>query len=298
LARLASIGTAKRRRIIKEGTMIEGDMKLKHRTGMRKIYDAIEAHDGITLACSGATDDVRIALAAVEAGARILEPNHGERALALGYKGAKNMHDTVPIRHEISVEEMANVVRGIRNVVSPEIFVFVGVPHNFTELVPLPLTDELAAMLSRAGADGLHTHKSTLEDLQDVVTLAHKYGLVVDAYIADPKDPYPFGIPAANPEDVARVAREMQDTDVDIIGLVTDMSYGGISAGDLSPYVRERLEALANAIDAPTAVEGGINMQNFRAFIGTGVNIMVVGTSITDAAREAVRTSVRTLLAR
>lgn len=276
--------------------MITGDMRLKRDLAMRKLREAIELHAGTTVAVSGCVDDPRFGLAAVEAGARILEPNHGERALALGYKGAKTMHDTVPIRHEIPLEEMAKAIRGLRNVVGAEIFIFVGVPGNFTELVPLMMTEEKAEMLAYAGADGLHTHKSTLKDVHDIVDLGHRMGLLVDAYIADPTDPYPFGIPARTPQDVARVAGEMEQVGVDVIGLVTNMSYSGAGAGNLDPYVEERLRAMVATVSVPTAVEGGINVSNHRAFRETGVNILIAGTSVTDAAREGVRRAVAALL--
>ncbi len=40
--------------------------------------------------------------------------------------------------------------------------------------------DEDFYNIARAGADGLHTHKITFEDLEEWVIKAHKYGLLVD----------------------------------------------------------------------------------------------------------------------
>lgn len=206
------------------------------------------------------------------------------------------MHDAEIIRHEIPIEEMVKVVEGIRNVVGPDIFITVGAPGTFTETVPIRFTDEYAMMLSRAGADGLHVHKSTLEDLHDIVEVAHRNGLVVDAYIAHPSDRHLFGIPAESPEDVARIAKEMQKIGVDMIGLMTGMSYEGVAAGEIAPPIKARLEAMLDAVTTPTLVEGGINTDNFRAFIGTGVNILVIGTAIDDMVRETVRQAVKTFL--
>ncbi|MDN4562897.1 hypothetical protein QTL91_24475, partial [Salmonella enterica subsp. enterica serovar Typhimurium] len=60
------------------------------------------------------------------------------------------------------------------------------------------------------------------------VNLAHQYGLTVDAYIGHPDDLHTFGIPARTPEEVASVAKRMQDIGVDMIGLMTGMSYEGV----------------------------------------------------------------------
>lgn len=279
--------------------MIIGDMNRKCEAGMRKVKEAIAVHGGTTLLATGITgDDARFALAAVQAGARLLEPNHPAVALARGHKGVTTMHAAEEVRHEIAMEEMIRVTAGVRAVVGNDIYITVGVPGSFTETMPTPFTDEHAFALSRAGADGIHTHKSTYEDLKDVVTLCHKYGMLVDAYIAHPADRHLFGVPAETPAQVAETARRMEDIGVDIIGLMTGMSYEGVAAGEIAPPVRARLEAMLKAVHVPTLAEGGINATNFKAFIGTGVNILVVGTAFDDIARNAVRSTVQEFLTR
>ncbi|MDI5817571.1 hypothetical protein MJI46_34915, partial [Salmonella enterica subsp. enterica serovar Cerro] len=42
-----------------------------------------------------------------------------------------------------------------------------------TETLPVPLSEKEILEIARAGADGLHTHKSDWDDLQDIVNLAH-----------------------------------------------------------------------------------------------------------------------------
>lgn len=277
--------------------MIVGDMRHKCEVAREKVRAAIKLHGGTTLLSTGITgDDARLARAAVDAGVRMLEPNHPAVALARGYKGVTSMHDAEELRHEIPIEWMARVVKGIRNVVGPDIFITVGVPGGFTETVPMPLTEEAAVAISRAGADGLHVHKYTLPDLKDVVDLAHACGLTVDAYIIHPQDKYPIGIPAETPADVADAGQRMQEIGVDFVGLMTGMTYQGVAAGEIAPIVRERLLALVDAVDVPTLAEGGINPQNFRAFHGTGVSVLVVGTAIDDMARQGVRQAVKTFL--
>lgn len=277
--------------------MIIGDMHQKREVGRKKVLDAIQLHGGTTLLSTGVTgDDARMALAAVEAGAKLIEPNHPATALARGHKGVTNMHAAENVRHEITLAQMAEIVQGVRNVVGPDIYITVGAPGTFAEVVPTPLLDENMALLSRAGADGLHTHKSTLEDLKAVVELGHKNGLLIDAYIASPRDRHLFGVPADKPSDVAETAKKMEDIGVDFVGLMTGMSYEGVQAGEIAPPVKERLDALLGAVSVPTIAEGGINVDNFKAFIGTGVNIIVVGTAIDDMAKEAVRGAVKTFL--
>ncbi|MBI9042881.1 MAG: hypothetical protein JEZ06_00255 [Anaerolineaceae bacterium] len=279
--------------------MIIGDMHLKREQAREKVLAAIKKHNGTTLLATGvAGDDARLALAAVQAGACMLEPNHPALALARGYKGVTKMHDAEELRHEITIQQMAEVINGIKNVVGNEIFITVGAPGTFAEVVPTPFTLEDAVMLSKAGADGLHTHKVTMEDLKDVVDTAHAAGLLVDAYIAHPDDTHLFGIPAETPEEVASIAKEMENIGVDFIGLMTGMSYEGVVAGEIAQPIRERVEALVNAVSVPTLAEGGINLDNYKAFLEIGVDIIVVGTAIDDMAKNAVKNVVETLLER
>ncbi len=277
--------------------MIKGDMRRKREVALAKVLSTIKMHGGTTLLSTGITgDDARLAKAAVEAGARMLEPNHPAVALARGYKGVTNMHAAEAIRHEISIEQMAEVTCGVRNVVGPDIFITVGIPGGFTEVLPRPLSEDDVRMIAEAGADGLHVHKSDLDDLRDIVELAHANGLLVDAYVAHPDDLHPFGIPAGTPEEVADTAKKMESIGVDMIGLMTGMSYEGVEAGQIPAVIRERLQALVGAVTRPTLAEGGINLTNFQAFRETGVNILVVGTAFDDIARQAVRDTVKRFL--
>ncbi len=265
------------------------DMDRRREHAIGKVRKAIEDHGGTTLLSTGITaDDARLAKAVVDAGVRLLEPNHPAIALARGLHGVQDMHTAENVRHELGMAEIDRVVHGVRSVAGPDVFVTVGIPGGFTEVQPVALTEANFYDLARAGADGLHTHKSSLRDLQDWVTVAHRYGLTVDAYIAHPADRHPFGIEAGSPQEVATVARQMEDLGVDMIGLMTGMSYGGASAGEIPSEISDRLTALVETVSVPTLAEGGINADNFRAFRGTGVNIIVVGTSFDDVARQAV----------
>lgn len=277
--------------------MIRADMKRKMEIARQKVLKAIEEHNGTTLLSTGITgDDARMAKAAVDAGARMLEPNHPAVVLARGYKGVSSMHKAEQIRHEISVAEMARVTSGVRQVVGPDIYITVGIPGGFSEVVPTILTDNDFKLMSESGADGLHTHKTGLDDLAEVVSKAHYYGLLIDAYIGHSKDLHPFGLTADTPEEVAKVAKEMEAIGVDFIGLMTGMSYEGIAAGEIPEIIKERLKALVETVKVPTLAEGGINTQNYKAFRSTGVNILVVGTAIDDMAGNAVKQAVKAFL--
>jgi hypothetical protein len=271
-------------------SMIVNDMQLKMANARAKVLDAIKKGNGHTILSTGITgDDARMAKAAVEAGASLLEPNHPAFVLARGYKGITSMHEAEQVRHEITVKQMAEVTRGIRNVVGNTIYITVGIPGGFTELIPVPLCDEDFCMISRCGADGLHVHKSSLDDLNEMVCKAHKYGLLVDAYIGKPSDTHIFGIPAETPEIVAKTAKQMEDIGVDMIGLMSGMSYEGISSGEIHPEMKERLHALAESVKVPTLAEGGINRNNFNAFKETGINILVIGTAIDKMLEQTVK---------
>ena len=279
--------------------MIHADMERKMEIARKKVLDAIELDHGCTLLSTGITgDDARFAKAAVDAGARLLEPNHPAVALARGHKGVTKMHDAEQIRHEIPISEMASVTHGVRQVVGPDIYITVGIPGGFTEVVPTILKDEDFKLMSDAGADGLHIHKTSLEDLGDVIEKAHFYGLLVDAYIGRKSDLHPFGIPAETPEEVAKTAIEMEKIGADFIGLMTGMSYEGVAAGEIPDLIKVRLKALIESVNVPTLAEGSINAVNQKAFRNTGVNILVVGTAMDDMAENAVKQAVGSFLHR
>ncbi|WP_264989297.1 hypothetical protein [Lysinibacillus piscis] len=273
--------------------MFKGDMIKKREQAIVKVWSAIEEHGGQTLLSTGITgDDARLAKAVVESGVKLLEPNHPALALARGHKGVTTMHDAENIRHEIDIHEMAKVVRGVRNTIGRDPYITVGIPGGFTEVIPVELTDKDFMLMSHSGADGLHTHKSNFEDLEELVEKAHKYGLTVDAYIGHPDDLHTFGIPARTPEEVAQVAKRMEEIGVDMIGLMTGMSYEGVGAGEIPSIIKERLHALVSSVKVPTLAEGGINIENSKAFRETGVHILVVGTAIDDMVKTAAQEAV------
>lgn len=277
--------------------MISNDMKLKMNKSMEIVRKSLETGNGHTILSTGITgDDARLAKAVVEAGVTMLEPNHPALVLARGHRGITTMHEAEKVRHEIKVEQMAEVTRGVRAVVGEDIYITVGIPGGFTEVKPILLKDEDFLAMSLSGANGLHTHKSSLADLEELVNHAHRYGLCVDAYIGLPTDLHTFGISAEKPAEVAEVAKSMESIGVDMIGMMTGMSYEGVKAGEIHPFLKERLQALVEAVKVPTLAEGGINLDNYQAFKETGVNILVIGTSIDKMVEKAAQEVVNAFL--
>lgn len=277
--------------------MIYNDMKIKMEKSMNIVWEAIKKGNGHTILSTGITgDDARLAKAVVDAGVTMLEPNHPAVVLARGYKGISSMHEAEKVRHEISLAQMAEVTHGVRSVVGESIYITVGIPGGFTEVKPIMLQDEDFLKMSLSGANGLHTHKSSLQDLEELVKKAHRYGLCVDAYIGLPTDLHIFGIPAEKPEEVAKLAKQMESIGVDMIGMMTGMSYEGVAAGEIHPELSERLCAMVEAVNVPTLAEGGINLDNYGAFKKTGVNILVIGTSIDKMVEKAAQQAVSQFL--
>ena len=82
----------------------------------------------------------------------------------------------------------------------------------------------------------------------------------------------------------------------DMIGMMTGMSYEGVAAGEIPAVLRERVQAMVEAVSVPTLAEGGINTTNFKAFHSTGVNNLVIGTAIDHMVERAARQAVAQFL--
>lgn len=278
--------------------MIINDMNVRMQLAREKVQNALKLGNGHTILSTGITgDDSRLAKAVTEVGVKMIEPNHPAVALARGYKGVTVMDDAENLRYEITIDQMAEVTRGVRAVTPADTFITVGIPGGFTERVPMPLTDEDFIKMAVAGADGLHCHKTCIDDLRDFVGMAHKYGLLVDGYIGMSTDKHKFGVFADDTESVRKVAKQMEDVGVDMIGMMTGMSYEGVAAGKIPDIIHERLCALVETVHVPTLAEGGINMTNFQAFKDTGVNILVIGTSFDKMVEKAAQDKAKEFLA-
>ena len=111
-----------------------------------------------------------------------------------------------------------------------------------------------------------------------------------------PADRHIFGLSTKTPEDVRRVAKQMEDVGTDMICMMTDMSCEGVEAGQIPTVLKERLCAMVETVKVPTLGEGGINLTNYQAFKDTGGNILVIGTSIDKMVEKAAKDAIGSFL--
>lgn len=276
-------------------------MRLKLAIGSEKIRSAIAADGGTTVYGAHLLPHcVPFLPALIESGMKILEITHGSLYLAKNpprtrvHEGGR--YEALKASYGVPVEELAAKIREIRPALG-DIFLNVGAPGTFNQIGPTFFTDESAFLLSQAGADGIHTHQSNLEELAEIVDRAHRYGLLVEGYInrwLGPTHPFSYmGIPAETPSQVATAARDMDRIGVDIVGLMFSADpqyYSQAGASDELPAeVRERLRALRRATDLPISVEGQITPQNAQEIHRLGGNILVLGSVFDIAIEDAIK---------
>ena len=268
----------------------------KLQQGRGKVYRALEENRNFTIMATGITgDDCRIALAAVNAGVRIIEVNHPSVSLCIGLQGVTTMRQAEDIRHKLPRCEVYRKIEALRRVVSDDVYISAAVSGLFVEAIPSALTSEDYRQLAEAGADGLHVHKATFEDLMTVVNAAHEAGLLVDAYISDSNDRDRLGIPADSDEEVHDTSIRMEQMGVDFIGLIMGQSFRGERSGRFSEKSLGRLKAAAESVRVPVFAEGGVTDQNIGEIRDAGAQVAVVGTFIDDVLRNSTADAVRRL---
>ncbi|MCR4397959.1 MAG: histidine biosynthesis protein [Firmicutes bacterium] len=237
--------------------------------------------------------DMRIARAAFEAGVRIFEPNHPAMALQMGLGGVTTMNAAEKVRHLVPMSRMVDAVRGLRAVCGDEVFITVGFPGTFTEEVPVPLSLEDVLSVARAGADCLHTHKSCLEDVGEIVSLGHRAGLLVEAYITADDN---LGVQAPTDEALKNTVKEFERIGVDLIGLTTGMTYKGQSAGGFARAFLDRIKTFTSASRAFRVLEGGIRRENIGSVKDAGLDIVVVSTALDQEIASHARRAIEALM--
>jgi len=274
------------------------DMRLKLERGREKIQQALREH-GTTILAAGPISIVPfLGKAAADAGVRMIEITHNGVALDLGLEGIYDRHGAASVSYLVPMEDMLRKVKGFRSVVGEEVYLSVGVPGVWTQMGPSVFTEEYALELSRVGADGFHTHLHSLGDVERTVKIAHKYGLLVDAYISDPAGAYVnFGIPAKTPEEVGKTVKDLEKVGADIVALLTGRTYYKLEeAGDVTPELRRRIDALVSTAKVFTQAEGGISPYNFKNYKKTGINILVLGHIMDDLIINTIKDAVKTSL--
>ncbi|UCD79031.1 MAG: thiamine phosphate synthase [Desulfobacterales bacterium] len=276
--------------------MVKRDVTQKLQRGREKIRGALEENQNFAVMATGITaDDCRIALAAVNAGVRIIEVNHPSVSLSIGLQGVTTMREAEDIRYQLPRIEIYRKIEALRRVLGDGVYISAAVTGLFTEAVPSDLTPEDYCRLAGAGADGLHVHKATFEDLTAVVNGAHGEGLLVDAYISDSNDEDRLGIPADSDEAVRDTAIRMEQMGVDFVGLIMGQSFKGERSGRFSEKALRRLKAVAESVTVPVFAEGGVTEHNIDQILDAGAQVAVVGTFIDDLLKKNIGDAVRRL---
>ncbi|MBM4408674.1 MAG: hypothetical protein FJ038_08800 [Chloroflexi bacterium] len=280
--------------------------KLKMAIGREKLRAAIDADGGTTVYAAHLLPHAAPWLPGVLAsGVKLLEITHGSiylsqnpprRDVAFGGR-----YESLMASYGVPASELAARIRQLRPALGPEIFLNVAAGGTFNQIGPAKFDEEGAFLLSQAGADGIHFHKSDLDELEELVEIAHGAGLLAEAYVhRDLGRTHPFsymGLRAESPADVRRMVKDLEGIGVDIVGLMFSVDpqyYSQVGATDRLPTdVRKRVKALVEAATTFTSVEGQITEGNARELRRLGANILVLGTQFDLAIQEAIGRVVR-----
>ncbi len=268
-----------------------GSARLKLAIGREKLRNAIAADGGTTVYAAHLLPHAAPWLPGVIAsGVKILEITHGSiylsqnpprRDVAFGGR-----YESLLASYGVPVTELAARIRQLRPALGPDIFLNVAAGGTFNQIGPARFDDEAAYLLSQAGADGIHFHKSDVDELRGLIDLAHANGLLAEAYVhRDLGETHPFtymGLAAESTTDVAAATRQLEAAGADIVGLMFSVDpqyYSQEGATDTLPdEVAQRVRALVGAATVPTSIEGQITPGNARQLRALGANILVLGT--------------------
>lgn len=270
---------------------------LKMNSARAKLQKAFEAHQPALQLGGMAATDPRLARAAVDAGVRILEPNHTAVACARGLRGTAAMGEAYAFKHEVPMTMVAEVVAAVRRVVTEDTFIVVGAPGTFDEAVPVPFGEVEAQTVTEVGADGLFLEKSDLTEIERLTGIAHAAGLLVQAGIQHQANSAPTAVvPVQSPEEAASMARCLWDMGVDIVGMRLTGIFKGLKAGTVPPKELDCLRALVATITGPTVVYAGINLANLKQLAATGVKMVGVASVVDGMVAQALVRAVREYL--
>ncbi|MBM3779893.1 MAG: hypothetical protein FJW23_16935 [Acidimicrobiia bacterium] len=280
-------------------------MTLKLEMGRERIRAILAADGGMTLYGAHLLPHAAVWLPAVlGTGIRMLEIAHDSLYLARNPPRVSvvsgGRYDSMRYSQTIPVTELAERIRQLR-VALEDVFLNVVAPGTYNQPGAPRFTDDSAFALSQAGADGLHVHLSSLDELAEVVDVAHRNGLLVEAYVhrfTAESDPFSYmGIAAESPDDVRRAVASMESIGVDRIGLMFSADpkfYGREGTSDSLPdAVRERVRALTDAATVPTSVEGQVTPRSARELRELGVNVLTLGRVFDIAIENAIADVVR-----
>lgn len=261
-----------------------------------KIQKLIKRGNGSTLNIAG-LPGLRSFKPLVEAGVGMFEVVHPASTIlmAIAFGGKQMSSVAVPPFGKLPHSEYIRWIGCHRYMLGNDVYLM-GLPEEgLVALYQDPLSDDYLLSMSQAGLDQLHLHKPTLEDYEGAIKMCHRNGLLCDAYISDPSDNNNMGVPARTVEDVSGIAKKLEKAGADLVGLMTGMTYQGLKAKEVSPELKERLEALSGAVDVPTITEGGVNPTNYKAVKETGVNVITIATALIEISDNAVLNTIKRL---
>lgn len=287
---------------------IPDDARFKLARNRHKIDEAIAAGGGTALYAAHVFPHLgRFLPVLKEAGIRMVEFTAGTVYAANNppsdrlYEGGRTA--SANWQHTVTWQEMAEFVRAIRDPLGPDVYLNVGPPGVANVIGLTRFTDEAAYGLSAAGADGLHTHLSSYEEVESLVGVAHSCGLMVEAYITEyvsDVDDYSYlGIPANTAEEVAEAGRRLEEAGVDIIGLLFAKGSGASSmdkdfyvveeTGEALPQrVDERLSALRESVETYVSIEGQVTPANSGRIREIGADVIIIGAHFDLAVEKAM----------
>jgi cyclase len=280
---------------------VSDSMQLKLAIGREKIRSAIEGDQGTTVNGAHLLPHVAPWLPGVlDAGIKILEFTHSSLYLSQNPPRLRvdsgGRFEAFKASYGVPVEQLAERLKELRPALL-DTFITVSAPGTFNQLGPATFDDRSAFLISQAGGDGIHCHQSSLNELAILADIAHRHGLLVEAYIhrfLGEAQPFSYmGIRAETPAEVRQAVRDMESVGVDIVGVMfsADPTYYSQEGATehLSDDMRERIRALTQTATRPTSVEGQITAGNAREMRELGVNILVLGTLFDLAIEAAIK---------
>lgn len=261
-----------------------------------KLLQAFEiAQPALQLGGVAATDP-RFATVAVEAGVRVLEPNHTAITCARAKGGLTSMREAYQRKHELEFDAVLEVVSTIRSVIPEYVFIISAAPGTFDEIEP-QFEEWQAQKLSEAGADGLFIEKDDYKEVERLTRIAHNAGLLVQAgFQLRTADMKTAVIPIESPAESRQTARHLLDMGVDIVGMRFSGIFKSLDAGAIAPEELECLSGMVSEVPGATVVYAGVNASNLPAVAETGVKMVGIASAVDDLVYKAMGEAINQLL--
>lgn len=270
--------------------------QIKRGEGRDKLLKAFEvAQPALQLGGVAATDP-RFARTAVEAGVRVLEPNHTAITCARARGGLTSMRDAYEHKHKLEFAHVIEIVLMLRRVIPEDVFILIAAPGTFDETEPV-FEEWQAQELADSGADGLFVEKNNFDEIERLVRIAHNTGLLVQAgfQLRSPGTNTAV-IPIDAPSEAQQTATRLMDVGVDIVGMRFSGIFKSLDAGAIAPAELEALSGLISEAPEMNVVYAGVNSSNLPAVTETGVKMVGVASAVDDLVYEAMGKAINPLV--